>query len=80
VIAFDFTNEGSQPYLPAIAVLNKSQADPYTVVKGLYTASGAVKPGQHGKLFGDFYFRGSFRIENLLDKKPLGRSVRVLIY
>jgi len=80
LIKFVFTNKGTQSYLPAIRVLNKAQADPYTPVKPLYTASAVVKPGGHGTLFGNFYFRGSFQVENLLHKKPHGGLVNISIY
>jgi len=31
-------------------------------------------------LFGNFYFRGSFQIEKLFDKKPQGNVVNLSIY
>ena len=80
VIEFVFTNKGTKTYLPAIRVLDKSQADPYTHTKNLYTASKAITPGGHVSLFGNFYFRGSFQIEKLFNKKPQGGSVNVSIY
>ncbi len=80
LIKFLFTNKGTQSYLPAIRVFDKSQADPYTKVKNLYTASHVLKPGGHGTLFGNFYFRGAFQIENLLHKKPHGGRVNISIY
>ena len=80
LIKFLFTNKGTQSYLPAIRVLDKSQADPYTKVKNLYTGDHLLKPGGHGTLFGNFYFRGAFQIENLLHKKPHGGRVNISIY
>jgi len=80
LIKFVFTNKGTQDYLPAIRVLNKAQADPYTKVQNLYTVNHVLKPGGHGTLFGNFYFRGAFQIENLLHKKLHGAPVSVTIY
>ena len=81
-IQFVFTNKGTKTYLPAIGVLNKSQANPYGApVKNLYTASRAIKPGGQISLFGNFYFRGAFQIEKLFDHKlAKGGSVAVTIY
>ena len=77
---FVFTNKGTKTYLPAIRVLDKTNADPYTQTKSLYKASKAIKPGGHVSLFGNFYFRGSFQIEKLLKGKPQGGTVKLSIY
>ena len=80
VIEFVFTNKGTKTYLPAIRVLDKSDANPYTHVKNLYRASKALTPGDHVSLLGNFYFRGSFQIEKLFHQKAQGRSVDVSVY
>jgi hypothetical protein len=79
-IEFLFINKGTKTYLPAIRVIDKSQADPYTKTKNLYLAPKQIKPGGHVSLFGNFYFRGAFRIETLFHKKPQGKTVDISIY
>jgi hypothetical protein len=79
IITFKFVNHGTKVYLPAIRVLDKSQANPYSKTKALYTAN-PIGPGHQALLFGNFYFRGSFQIEQLLNKKPHGQPVALSIY
>ena len=78
-IHFVFTNKGTKTYLPAIRFTDKRKANPYAQTPTLYKAN-KVTPGRHVSLYGNFYFRGSFAIEKLLDEKALGRPVRVTIY
>jgi hypothetical protein len=75
-----FTNHGSKAYLPAIRVRDARQANPLQPTKPLYTASQAVRPGHKVSMFGNFYFRGSFRIEKLFGKKPQGQPIQLTIY
>ncbi len=79
LIEFVFTNHGTKAYLPAIRVKNASQANPLEKTKPLYTASRPVRPGQKISLFGNFYFRGTFQIEKLLDKRPSGQPIQLTI-
>lgn len=80
VIEFVFSNKGTKTYLPAIRVLDKRDANPYQHTANRYRANRAITPGGHVSLFGNFYFRGSFRIEKLFHNKPQGGSVSVSIY
>ena len=79
LIEFVFTNHGTKAYLPAIRVRNASQANPLERTKPLYTASRLVRPGQKISLFGNFFFRGTFQIEQLFDKKPHGQPIQLTI-
>ncbi len=74
------TNKGTKTYLPAIRVTNSSQSSPLSPVKSIYKAPNVIRPGQHVSLYGNFYFRGSFLIEKLLDKKPKGEPIQLSIY
>jgi hypothetical protein len=80
LVQFVFTNKGTKTYLPAIRVTNSSQSSPLSPVKSIYKAPNVIRPGQHVSLYGNFYFRGSFLIEKLLDKKPKGEPIRLSIY
>jgi len=79
LIEFRFTNKGTKIYAPAIRVTNKTEADPLAATKNLYHGN-AVRPGGNASMFGNFYFRGSFQISKLLDKKPQGKPISLLIY
>jgi len=79
LIHFEFTNRGTKTYVPAIRFTNNKNANPYAPKQMLATAD-PVKPGRRVSLFGNFYFRGAFVIEELLHKKPHGKSVAVTIY
>ena len=75
LVQFLFTNKGTKTYVPAIRVTNKSEANPSRPRRTCTTAM-LVKPGGHATMFGNFYFRGSFEIQKLLNKKPsASRSV-----
>jgi hypothetical protein len=80
LIQFVFTNKGSAPSLPAIRIKDASDANPYQKTKQVYTANHVVKPGGRATLYGNFYYRGSFEIQNLVNKKPHGATVRFAIY
>ena len=82
LIEFVFENRGTKPYLPAIRVTNGADANPYQQNKKFYTADRPVKPGGHTRMYGNFYFRGAFQIEKLVNKKqkPQGTTVRFQIY
>ena len=80
LIQFVFMNKGTRPYVPAIRVTDASDSNPFQNTKKLYTTNRPVKPGGHTSLYGNFYFRGYFRIEKLVNKKPQGNTVRFLIY
>jgi hypothetical protein len=78
-INFVFTNEGTKTYVPAIRFTDYSNANPYAPKQTLALAN-AVKPGRHVGLFGNFYFRGAFVLENLFHKKRVGKIVQITIY
>jgi len=79
LIQFDFLNKGTRTYIPAIRFTNSSQENPYGP-KQTFASGNPVAPGRHGSLFGNFYFRGAFVIEELFHKKPVGKPVAVSIY
>jgi hypothetical protein len=79
LIHFLFTNEGTKTYVGAVRFTNKRQANPLQQIPTLSLANKAA-PGHHSSLFGTFNFRGSFVVEALLNKKPLGRLAYVTIY
>lgn len=79
LIHFEFTNRGTKTYVPAIRFTDNRNANPYAPKQTLATAD-PVRPGRHVSLFGNFYFRGAFVIEELLHKKPHGRTVAVTIF
>jgi len=79
LIQFDFLNRGSKTYIPAIRFTNYAQENPYGP-KQTFATGDPVAPGRHGSLFGNFYFRGAFVIEELFHKKPVGKPVSVTIY
>ena len=78
-IHFLFTNKGTRTYVPAIRFTNTRNANPYAQTPA-FAAANKVLPGRHTSLWGNFYFRGAFAIERLLNKKTLGRPVHVTIY
>jgi len=78
-IHFLFTNKGTRTYVPAIRFTNTTNANPYAPTQKFAMAN-KVLPGHHTSLWGNFYFRGGFVIERLLNKNPQGRPVKVTIY
>jgi hypothetical protein len=79
LIHFLFTNKGTRAYVPAIRFTNDVNANPYAP-KIKLVAANKVTPGRHVSLYGNFYFRGAFQIEKLVNKKSQGRPIAVTIY
>ena len=81
LVKFLFVNEGTKTYLPAIRITNNRNANPYNPgSKRTFYKANAIKPGGHTSLFGNFYYRGAFRIEKLFHNKPQGQPVKISIY
>jgi hypothetical protein len=78
-IHFQFTNNGTKTYVPVIRFTNVANYNPYGP-KLTPTTAYPVAPGRHVGLFGNFTFRGAFKIEKLFHKKPQGRPIAVTIY
>ena len=80
LIEFVFMNQGTKTVLPAIRVTDSKDANPYQKTQKIYKAARLLKPGSRIRMYGNFYFRGAFEIEKLINKKPQGQTVRFLIY
>jgi hypothetical protein len=79
MIRFLFINHGTEPYVPALVVTNNANADPYEKAQKLFTANSAVKPGRSEEFIINFWFRGNFNLEKLLNKKPVGNPVKITV-
>ena len=80
VVRFIFTNKGTKKYLPALHLLNASNTNPYEKLKTLFPAQRVIGPGGHVDIVANFYFRGPFALETLLDRKPHGKKVQITVY
>ncbi len=78
-IHFLFTNKGTQTYVPMIRFTDLRNVNPYAP-KPTPVSANPVAPGRHTSLWGNFYFRGAFVIENRFHKKVQGRPIAVTVY
>ena len=83
-VIFRFSNDGTQPYLPAIKVLIGPYMPPVVspADKGkVYTLSAqrVAPPGGSVDFAVTFLYRGEYRLLKLLHKQPQGAPVRITI-